>query len=285
MKKLISTKYFYLVVVSIIALALSLIEYIIIVFSTKHSFIPMIIDSFILIGLFLYPAVQNKSKYNLLIVLFIFQWIGSVFAFWLTYNTRGLDLNKHWALLHMNLIFSILMLLVSLFILWFKGKKEDSKDLLDIGFEKTEFLNQSPYFLMVIMTILAFIIATIEVVVLSFTNLGGLIPMSIGAVVFLAVFVYILCKPKRRILYNYLLLLYALIWSVSAFALFYSSVIAWSKGLTFIFPCLLFKGDSIFCSIYINWLFAFIMLITTSLILYLKEKAFFKEKFHKAKIK
>ncbi len=331
MKKIISSKYFYLVIVSIVALILSIIEYITILFATPYSYLPMMISIGILLGLFIYAFTfkKNQSKINLSIILLILIWSASLFYFSLlhgikvgdTYLTSpkdrisivefkfpgilqsiqyeynniseavGTRVRCEYTVIYFNLMVSIVMLIGSGIILLSRYKKESEvEEEIEIDLSPT--IVSSPYFFMVFVSTLAFILSFIECILLSFSMNSATIMMVVDSVIFLILFIYSLFSKKSKYLYNYTSMVFVIFWTYNALQLFGLSMTQTNSGrdyysLGFIFPCMITKSHYTYPShalvstwieyIYLNWLFSFLMIIVSFLILYRKEKHLFKE--------
>ena len=113
MKKMIQSKSFYMMMMSLLTLLLSLIEYFVVIYATPYAFLPRFMGIIILISLYAYAFSLKKiqTKYNVLVLIYILQWIGSIFVCWIIELSGKLEIRNHFFLSSMNLMFSIIMII------------------------------------------------------------------------------------------------------------------------------------------------------------------------------
>lgn len=192
---------------------------------------------------------------------------------------KGLDL---------NLIVSIFMVLLSFISLLFK-RKQESSDMIE-EYQPANKITKSPYLLMVIVSFVGVLLSSIDCI-LSPSN--SIIVMIIGSIIFIGLFLYILFSKKRFTLYNFLIVAFIVLWVGYTIELLFVGLGQTNNGklfyrLEFIFPCIINKSSFDFPTgvklstsfelIYINWLFSIAMLLTTSFVLFFKEKKSFLNK-------
>ncbi|MDE5539919.1 MAG: hypothetical protein K2J20_05485 [Bacilli bacterium] len=328
MKRFLESKYFFMIISSLVALVLASIEYVVISFATKYSFIPMLISIAIFIGLFIFAFVfkKNQTKMNLLLLVFILIWsitlcvinrgnieVGSrwitssndkisitkfIFPGILeevqyTYNSTtealGTVVRRQFIGIDLNLLISMGMLVFSTCIGFFKYKKEVKREEVK-EFSPTK-IKESPYSLMVIVSSIGLILSSIECILLTISSTATIIAMVIGSVIFAGLFVYILISQKKKIPYNFLLVVFLIFWVTFLVNYLALAMTQTNNGkiyykLGFVFPCIITKSSFEYSTNelistkivygYLNWLISFVMLVITSLILYIKEKALFQ---------
>lgn len=122
MKKMIQSKSLYMMMMSLLTLLLSLIEYFVVIYATPYAFLPRFMGIIILISLYAYAFSLKKiqTKYNVLVLIYILQWIGSIFVCWIIELSGKLEIRNHFFLSSMNLMFSIIMIIVNLIVLIFR---------------------------------------------------------------------------------------------------------------------------------------------------------------------
>ena len=147
MKKMIQSKSFYMMMMSLLTLLLSLIEYFVVIYATPYAFLPRFMGIIILISLYAYAFSLKKiqTKYNVLVLIYILQWIGSIFVCWIIELSGKLEIRNHFFLSSMNLMFSIIMIIVNLIVLIFRYRKEK----IDTSFVKNEALYVSTCLFMI----------------------------------------------------------------------------------------------------------------------------------------
>lgn len=192
--------------------------------------------------------------------------------------------------LDLNLIVSIFMVLLNFIILLFK-RKQESSDMI-VEYQPANKITKSPYLLMVIISFVGVLLSSIDCILLSFTA-SNAIMMIIGSIVFIGIFLYILFSKKRFTLYNFLIVAFIVLWVGYTIELLFVGLGQTNNGklfyrLEFIFPCIINKSSFDFPTgvklstrfelIYINWLFSIAMLLTTSFVLFFKEKKSFLNK-------
>lgn len=271
MKKMIQSKSFYMMMMSLLTLLLSLIEYFVVIYATPYAFLPRFMGIIILISLYAYAFSLKKiqTKYNVLVLIYILQWIGSIFVCWIIELSGKLEIRNHFFLSSMNLMFSIIMIIVNLIVLIFRYRKEK----IDTSFVKNEALHVSTCLFMIKISFAAFTFSCVECIVLTYAQLAALFVMIPISVAFLILFIYILIIKKYRKELNYLIIVYCIVWSLSSYSLFLSSITAWSNGIKYIFPVLILSNaNQSFLSIYINWIFSLFMCILFLVIHFIHNK-------------
>ncbi len=252
MKKHMQSNYFYMLMISMVALILSLSEYVTILFATKYYYIPMLIHIVIFIGLFVYTFVFRKKRYfyNLLILIFIVTWMltlslmpqdmtinigkemisvqrdkmfvlefrfpGFFEQYEYEYNAvtgiAGSMLKKQFYGLDLNLLISIFMVILNGIMLFFNYKKEGPQEIIQI--EPSGSFRKSPYALMVLVSGIGLVLSSIECIFLTYAPLGALIVMIVGSLLFIGILIYILLSHQKKFLYNFLILTFIFIWIV-----------------------------------------------------------------------
>lgn len=249
MKKIIHSRHFFLVIVSLLALTMATIEYLVVLHATQYSCIPMLIAIASYIGLFIYAFVFKKkqTKFNLLILGLIFTWMVTLFlmgrcssnvgrSLVLSYQDRisilefrfpglleevqyeynkisgstGKEIYRGFEGLDLNLIVSIFMVLLSMGILLWRVKKE-SNEVVEENPPVNE-LTKSPYFLMVLVSFVGIIVSSIECIFLTYSASNASIVMIIGSIVFVGLFLSILFSKKRFTPYNFLIVAFIILW-------------------------------------------------------------------------
>ncbi|MDE5715163.1 MAG: hypothetical protein K2I42_03420 [Anaeroplasmataceae bacterium] len=147
-------------------------------------------------------------------------------------------------------------------------------------------LNSSCFY-MVFTSFIAFFLASIECIFLTYSPDGAFIVMILGIILFIGLFINVLISKKRYNVYNYLILVFIALWiycviKYLSLAVYLTNNGKWYHRLGFHFPCTITLSTYDFftkqkihtknlCG-YFNWLFSIFMLVFSFLILLIKEK-------------
>ncbi len=142
-------------------------------------------------------------------------------------------------------------------------------------------------FYMAFISFIAFFLASIECIFLTYSPNGAFIVMILGVILFIGLFINILISKKRYNVYNYLILVFIALWIYCAIKYLSLSVYLTNNGkwyyrLGFNFPCTITLSTYDFltdqkihtknlCG-YFNWLFSLLMFVFSFMVLFIKQK-------------